>query len=299
MSPIKNVALIGASGALGTKVFEAVNGSGLFNVRVLKRPDSTATFPAGVDVVDVDITSVESLTAALKGQDALVSTVGTAQLGDQKNLIDAAIAAGVQRFLPSEFGSNLENPKARALPVFHYKVQVEDYLFEKVKDSKLTYTLVFNAAFLDWGLDWDFTLKVSDYKPNIYDGGDVVFSSTTLASVATAVVGVLTHPEETKNRSVRIEDIKLSQNKLLQLAKEVAPEKPWEVTHLKIDDVTAEADRRLAQGLLDSDTFVPYLFRSLMDPTYGANFEKTDNELLGLKGKTDDDVKEILKQYIK
>lgn len=298
MSSYKNIALAGASGSLGSVILERLRAHG-FNVKVLRRTGSSSTFPEGVNVVDVDYSSVEQLTAALKGQDALVSAVGSMQIAVQDVLVDAAVAARVKRFLPSDFGSNLANAKTRQLPVFTHKVKIQDYLVEKAKTSDLTYTFVCNNAFLDWGLEHGFLLKTSDYKPTIIDGGDIIFSATTLSSVGDAVAGIMNHPEETKNRFVHIEDIKISQNKLLELSKKVAPEKPWAPAYVKLDDLTANADARLAAGKIDMETFAPYLFRAVLDPTYEGNFHKTDNELLGIKGRTEADVVEILKRNIK
>lgn len=297
MSSIKNVAVVGASGALGKPVLSALVNSDLFDITVLRRIGSSSTFPSHIKTVDVDYNSVEALTSALKGQDAVVSTVGTMQVAAQTLIIDAAVAAGVQRFIPSEFGSNLDVPKTRALPVFKYKVEVQDYLKEKAKAGKISYTLVYNSGFLDWGIENDFILSTKEPRPLIEDGNNV-FSSTTLASVADAVVGVLKHPEETKNRPVYIEDIKVTQNKLVELARKASPQIKLDLNHVKLDDLTQKADERLAQGLLDRDTFVPYLYRAIMDPECGGNFTKTDNELLGIKGRTEDDIIEIFKKHL-
>ncbi|CAG9981912.1 unnamed protein product [Clonostachys byssicola] len=297
MSAIKNVAITGASGSLGTVIFEHLIAS-KFNITVLRRHGSSSKFPEGTKVIDVNFDSLDELTAALKGQDALVSSVGSSLLQGQKLLVDAAIAAGVSRFLPSEFGSNLDFPNTRKLPVFAHKVEVQDYLIEKAKTSPITYTFVYNSAFLDWGLQHNFILGHADGKPAIYDGGDITFSATTLSTVADAVIGVLSHPEETKNRAVYIEDTKITQNKLLELAKKADPSKKWEPQAAKVDDVTAKADARLAQGIFDFETFAPYLFRAIFDPAYGGNFKKTDNELLGLKGLTEEQVYEVVKKQV-
>jgi uncharacterized protein YbjT (DUF2867 family) len=299
MPALKNIALAGASGALGAPVLKKLQVSGRFNIRVLRRIGSSSTFPSDVDVVDVDYDSVDSLAAALKGQDAVVSTVASAPVLAQRTIIDAAIAAGVKRFIPSEFGSDLSNHRNRASPVFAHKVQIEEYLSEKAKTSDITYTYIYNSAFLDWGLEQNFLLRHSDYTPDLIDGGDITFSATTLSSVADAVVGVLTHPDETQNRAVFIEDVKITQNKLLDLAKKAAPEKPWQPRVVKLDDLTADADARLAQGDFGPATFVPYLYRAVMDPRNGGNFAKTDNELLGVKGLTEEEVFEIVKKYVK
>lgn len=57
-------------------MLNAIVDSKKFNVTVLVRSASKASFPSSVKVVEVDFTSVPALTNALKGQDALVSTVG-------------------------------------------------------------------------------------------------------------------------------------------------------------------------------------------------------------------------------
>lgn len=293
------VAIAGASGDLGRAVLSKLLAQPQLRVRVLKRAGSSAAFPAGADVVEVDFAAAASLAAALAGQDAVVSTVGPAGFGAQRALIDAAAAAGVRRFLPSEFGADLDNPHTRALPVYPPKVQVQEYLKAKCEASGMSYTLVYNAAFLDWGLASNFLLDMANYTPTIIDDGDAAFSATTLATVGDAVVGVLTRLEATKDRAVYVHDLVVSQNLLLELAKKAAPTKPWEAVHVSLDSLTRRADERLAQGLLDMETFAPYIFRALMDPAYGANFSgKTDNALLGLKGLAEDDVLEIMKRLL-
>ncbi|KAI9155488.1 Nucleoside-diphosphate-sugar epimerase [Paramyrothecium foliicola] len=294
---IKTVAVTGASGALGAPVLQKLLSSGLFKVRVLRRNGSKATFPADVEVVDVDFSSVESLKSALAGQDALVSTVGSDGFLGQTVLLDAAAAAGVKRVLPSEFGSDLDHAETRSLPVFGHKVQVQDHVTKLAETTGLTYTFVYNNAFLDWGLENKFLLDVSEFKPLIIDDGETVTSATTLDSVATAVVGVLTHPEETKNRAVRIEDTKITQNQLLAYAKAAAPEKNWEPKQANLDDVVAGAYARLAEGKFDHEVIVPLLWKSIFGKTLAGNFKNVDNELLGVKGKTEQEVAEIVGKY--
>lgn len=142
-------------------------------------------------------------------------------------------------------------------------------------------------------------INASEHKVTVFDGGDMLFSTTTLATIADVVVAILSRPEETKNRTAYIEGLKLSQNKLRELARQAAPEQPWPVEPASLDAVTQKADERLAKGLFDVETFIPYILRSIFDPAYGCNFEKTDNELLGLEGKTEQEVVDIIKQILK
>jgi hypothetical protein len=240
---------------------------------------------------------VEALTKALQGQDAVVSTIGNeAQLG-QTALFDAAIAAGVKRFLPSEFGSDLINPKSASLPVFGGKVAFRKHIEEKVKaGADITYTYVVTGGFLDWGIEVGFLFGWQEGKPRMYDGGDVPFSTTTVASVGQATVGVLSHYEETKNRQVCVNDTVITQNKLLAIAKKVAPEKEWNPVPIKTSDLYEAANAGLAKG--DYSVMMNYIFVAIFGDGYGGKFEHVDNELLGIPGKTEADIEAVFKKVL-
>jgi hypothetical protein len=268
---------------------------------VLVRTAGKATFPSSVKEVEVDFASVSSLTNALKGQDALVSTVGIAGLQGQTLMVDASIAAGVSRFLPSEFGSDLDNAKVGALPVFGYKMAVKKYVEEKARENlNFSYTNVRNGGFLDWGLEKSFLLDWASGKPRIYDSGDQLISVTTLATVAQAVVGVLLHPEETKNRVVRIHDINISQNRLLAAARKAAPNKILEPYHDSTEKIFKDASEKIAQG----DFSLGVLYEQIICSLFGEGYDslhasEADNKLLGVAGdKTDADIEAILKRLL-
>lgn len=300
MSLIKNVAIVGATGSLGSTILDRLVALNKFNITVLRRLDSSLEPPfEGVKVLRVDYQSQESLRTALMGQDAVVSALGTLAVEAQIPLIDAAAAAGVKRFIPSDFGGDFDNPNTRSISVFGAKVKVQDHVIEKSKTTSITYTAIYCSAFLDWGFQYDFTLRISDYKPLLINGGDALFSATYLSTIGDAVVGVLNHPEETKNRSVYVHDVVVSQKRLLEMAKKAAPEKPWEPRVVDLDDMISGAEKRLAAGQLDMEAVMPYVFRVIMDPPFGGRFEKVDNELLGLKPKTEEDVLATLKELIR
>lgn len=290
-----------ASGSLGEPVLNALVKSGKFNVTVIKRQSSSSGFSDSVTVRTADFESVDSVTAALKDQDAVVSTVGTQGLPGQAVFIEAAVAANVKRFLPSDFGCDVANPKAGVLPVFKYKIDTHEKLREAAAAKPdFTYTLVCNGAFLDWGLQRNFLLNWQESKPTIYDGGKSLFSATTLDSVGQAVVGILSHPEETKNRFVYVKDIDVSQNQLLEIAKKVNPGKTWEEpTFVDTADLEKSSYESLAKGEFTVPVIMAFLFRAVFGPPeYGARFTKTDNELLGIKGKTETDVEALFKSLI-
>jgi uncharacterized protein YbjT (DUF2867 family) len=294
MSAIKNVTFVGGSGLLGTFVLDKLLSSIRFNVQVLKRAGSSSTYAAGAKVVETDFTDFESLKVAFEGQDAVVSVVGEAGLLGQKIMVDAAIAAGVKRFLPSNFGSNMSNPNSRMLPVFAPKVVVEDYLVEKSKTTELTYTFVYTGVFTDFAIQKNIIVDFSKYQPTLFDGGDYRFSSTSMSTIGDAVVGVLSHPTETRNRPVYVSEIILSQNQLLAVARKIAPSKPWNPVNASLDAMLESSKELFAKGQHDLRTALPMLLKSILDPEFGTEFTENDNELLGIKTATEEYVVELL-----
>lgn len=93
-----------ASGNLGQITLPAFLESDL-EVTAIVRSTSTATFPEGIKVIKTEY-NLADLTEALKGKDAVISMIPIVSLDQQAVVIDAAIAAGVKRFIPSEYGSD-------------------------------------------------------------------------------------------------------------------------------------------------------------------------------------------------
>ncbi|XWW97549.1 hypothetical protein V2A60_005533 [Cordyceps javanica] len=295
-SPVRNVTLVGASGNVGALALEKLSAS-RHNVQVLRRTGSKSTLPPSVRVVDVDFASEEALTRALRGQDVVIVALPGDAAALQTTLADAAAAAGVRRFLPTEYGCNIENPRARRIPVFADKVKIEDHLRAKVAaGSSLTYTFVYNGPFLDWGIQQQFLLDVAGYKPQLLDDGKAVFSSANIDTLARAFVAIVDRLDETENRAVFLEDIKISQARLLELARQAAPDRPWEVSYVKLDDAVRVAGEGLAKGDFAFHNIAPFLKQAFLAEGYGGNFEKSDNELLGL-GRSSEEF--VLEQYKK
>ncbi|KAL3424127.1 oxidoreductase [Phlyctema vagabunda] len=299
MSEIKNVALAGASGNLGPAILNGLL-EAKFHVTVLVRPSSKSTFPAGVTRVEADFTSLESLTVALKGQDAVVCTFGTPEsLGSQPLIVDAAIAAGVKLFVPSEFGCDLTNPRARILPVYGAKVTVEDYLKTKAAEGKIAYAFIYNGAFLDWGLQVGFLQNPAARQATLHDGGDNKFSATTLPTVGAATAKVLAKFPETKNKEIRVHEAHISLEQLLAVAKELTPGEEWKVETTNTADLEKKAYEDLQSGNIHDGVWYSFLFRAIFGEGYGGGFEKTDNALYGVKELSDADLKAVVAKYVK
>jgi len=302
MAPVK-VAIAGATGNLGLPTVKAFLAA-KYPVTVLTRAgsQSASKLPqdANLTVTEVDYESVSSLTSALKGIQVVVSTITTLAIGAQKPLIDAAVAAGVTRFIPSEFGSNTVNPNAAALPVLKPKVETQEYLKEKVKENpNFSYTLVLTGPFLDYGLDTGFVLSPKQHKATVVDGGDVPFSATTLPSIAKALVGVVQHLDETKNRAVYVHDATLTQNQLIAATKK-KDGKDWDITPVSSDDILKSSYEELGKenGNITSAMF-GFLTKAIYGKDYGCDFRgHLDNDLLGLKELSEQEIDDLVATYL-
>jgi len=300
---IKNVAIAGATGNTGSAIIKALLNSNQFNVTALVRSDSTtkATFPGNVNIREVDYSNPSTLADALKGQDAVISALNHAFLGHQRALLDAAVSAGVQRFIPSEYGSDTLNPKAAPLPLFAHKKTEQKYIEELAAQGQITYTIVINGPFLDFGLNHGFLGPDLKKKQITYlDGGNAKFSTTTLANVAKAVVGVLTKPEETKNRAVYVQDAALTLKDLFRLSKQALGEEGWtEVDGGTTKEKEKSSYEKLAKEQKDMGVFLGFLLSAIFREGYGGHFQQLDNELLGIVELKESEIVELIKEIAK
>jgi len=296
MSAIKKVILVGATGNLGPAILKALQASSLETTILTRENSETAKSPPeNTKVLTANYASVSSLAAAFAGQDAVVSTIAGAALQDQQALIDAAVQAGVKRFIPSEFGSNVTNEKTRGLSVFAGKVATVDYL--KKKEEEITWSALLNGGFLDWGLKVGFLgVDIPNKKATLYDGGNSPFSATILSDIGQAIVGILTHPEETKNRYVFVQSAVVTQNKLLAAAEKATGEK-FVIEHQNTEEVEKAGNEKIAKG--DFSGFVDLIRRCVWGEGYGSDYsDKLDNEILGVKVLDDAGVEAVVKGVV-
>ncbi|KAL4812473.1 hypothetical protein BDW67DRAFT_193636 [Aspergillus spinulosporus] len=296
---IQNVAVAGVNGILGPAVLHALTTSGLFRITIFTRlkpeseagtrsPSSTsapiqvpvsnngdgnrtgnsAGIPKpSIETVQVNYDSVDDLTTHLSAHSihAVVSLLPHTAPDKQTNLIHAVVAAGVYHFIPSEFGSDLDNPVNRAAPPYKGKVTVQELLKGLAAENKISYTIVYNGAFLDWGLTHGFPIDIAKRTAVLHDGGERVYSTTTLATIAHAVVSVLAHPEETKNRVVRIADANITIKQLLSLVQEVVGHEDWAVTETDIDQEVEKAWALIKKGVFSFESMMPFIYRAGWD----------------------------------
>ncbi|KAH8626870.1 hypothetical protein IG631_18888 [Alternaria alternata] len=83
----------------------------------------------------------DNLEAAFRGRDVIVSTVGMEAIPGQKLVIDAAIEAGVKRFIPSDFGALTTDSNASHFPHNLEMIDIQEYLHTKADAGLPEYTI--------------------------------------------------------------------------------------------------------------------------------------------------------------
>lgn len=144
--------LLQAGGNIGKHLIPRLLETKHLTVTALTRGNYTAPDPR-IRVLTVDYEDISQLTSALKDQHALLSLVpgGQAKWASQKLLIDAAVAAHVQLFVPSEFVANILAPQFAIFPpaVVGDKIELRKYLEERAGAGDITWTALNGGPFFD------------------------------------------------------------------------------------------------------------------------------------------------------
>lgn len=279
-------------------MFQALVKAG-FRVSVLTRSRKPGTYASDINVFEVDFTSVKSLTTALEGVDAVISTVGGAAVDNQTVLIDAAVAAGVKRFIPSEFGSVTTNPKLKKFPLYGSMFKTRNYLQEKAAAGELSWTVLACGAFLDLILNTPILLDLHNHTVTMLDEGDNRMSCTSLPVVGRAIVAILENFDATENKVLHVSEAIVTQNKLIEFAKELRPDIKWRISKEQTSVLLQESLEQFGAG----DFSIPAIMKlmkgtALAGNTYGAAFDVTDNELLGIKELAPADLKKLIAEKL-
>ncbi|KAL8372063.1 hypothetical protein RB595_001722 [Gaeumannomyces hyphopodioides] len=316
-SPIKKVAVFGASGNLGAPITAALLEAG-FEVTAITRPSSStpSLLPPSVRVLRTAADSYDDnddeagqLRALLAGHDAAVSALGPGAVAAQPGIAAAAEAAGVRRLVVSDFGWG---PGFRGLPDLAGVAAARNAGFDAAaglaaRNPGFTWTGVSIGLPIDWALA-KFPAAVgfdaSTRTATLYDGGARQFTGTTLEGIGRAVAGVLLRPDRTANRHVRVRSVQTCQRELLAAFRAATAaaggreEKEWEV---RGDSAAAvlergRAKRRDGRPGWTLDMAVAQLYGEEGDGDGNgarcvvASREESDNELLGVRDESVDEI---------
>lgn len=220
------VLVIGATGYIGK--FIALAGAALSHptyvlVRpptIAAKPDLIASFKAsGITILQGSLEDHDSLLAAIKEVDVVISAVG-GQITDQTKIISAIKEAGtIKRFLPSEFGNDVDRVQALepAKSIFNLKVQIR----RAVEEAQIPHTFVVSNGFAGYFvsnlIQPGLTSPPRD-KVLIYGSGDVKTISVFEEDIGTYTIKAIDDPR-TLNKTLHIRPLEniLTQNELVAI----------------------------------------------------------------------------------
>lgn len=286
---LNRILLIGANGNLGTLVLKHLLSSPVnLRVNVLTRASSANShvFPSSVKVITIsDDYPVEELTQALQDIDVVIAAVSMTAMHHQYKIIDAAVAAGVKRYFPTEFGlDSIPDWLLDLRPMFRTKHDVRDYLVSKEKEG-LSWTSIVCNVFFEMGVKSGFFgLLWNEKRAVLIDGGSARWPATTLDTVATAIVRAIEKPEDTKNKVLLIQDFLTSQKEILEAVQNTTGER-WKVEDRGYEEWLEEAKNEVRSG--DSKALSKLTFATVLETaSEWENRPEYANHLLQLPTKT-------------
>ena len=172
----KTILVAGATGNLGGRIVDALLEQGA-NVRAVVRAESSLGAGGrlrekGVEIKQANFSDVSEVAGACAGADCVVSALSGLReviIDAQKGLLDGAVAAGVPRFIPSDFSldfTELAVGKNRNLDLRREFHTILD-------DAPIKATTVFNGAFMDL-LTMEMPLILYRFKRILYWGASSV-----------------------------------------------------------------------------------------------------------------------------
>ena len=228
----KHVAIIGATGQIGTPLTNGLLKNG-HRVTILTRGrnEENESKLSGHEILGAkviicpEMQNFDAVADALNGCDTLIASVpGSKKIIQESEPIwlRAAVEAGLERFVPTEFGCHTLAVEMGDGEIFDHKKRFHKLLFE----SGIGWTLYYNGGFFDYFLpNLRFFRKITTfgnlelpiYTHDIEDIGHI------------AALAVTDH--RTFNKCVQVDYNALTQNEMLALLKKYWPDYPFEYEH--------------------------------------------------------------------
>lgn len=222
----KTIVVVGATGNLGGKIVNALLAKDV-EVRAIVRLETDSRKikdleRKGVNVLQVEFNNKSAISRHCLGAHCFVSALAGLRetiIDTQKTLVDAAVEANVQRFIPSDYSSdftNLEDGQNRNLD---FRREFHRYL----ESIPIKTTTIFNGPFMDL-LTTDMPLILFNQKRILCWGNPnqiVEFTTTDNVAEFTAEAAV----DENTPRYLSIAGDTLSCSDLVKLMTEITTEK--------------------------------------------------------------------------
>ncbi|MBF5042266.1 NmrA family protein [Aggregicoccus sp. 17bor-14] len=221
------VALAGSTGDLGERLCKALVARGA-SVRALLRPeaaeaDAARLLELGATPVRADPQDVAALATALEGASCVVSALNGLReviVGRQGVLLDAAVRAGVPRFIPSDYAADFTKTR----PGDNRNFDLRREFMARADRAPLQVTSILNGAFMDMlGREMPL-IQPAIHRVLYWQDADQLLDFTAKDDVAAYTAAVATDAR-TAPRFLRIAGESLSARGLAAAVSEVSGER--------------------------------------------------------------------------
>ncbi|KAL2067539.1 hypothetical protein VTL71DRAFT_1964 [Oculimacula yallundae] len=249
----ENLLILGGTGYIGSYILDQIVKvkDSFGHIAIFTSPKTAETKPElldslrakGVGVIVGDVQKPEDLLKAFQGVNTIVSAVGRMAIGEQVEWIKLAKQAPtVKRFFPSEYGTDIEyGPQSANEPPHQQKIKVRAALKQT---SGLDYTYVVTGPYADIGgylgpaphAPQIGCFNVKEKRAVLIDDGNGKVSLTTPDDVGRFVVKALLHPEESRNRALKVNSFTTTPSEIVAEFEKQTGDK-WRVSYTPLEKV--------------------------------------------------------------
>ncbi|KAK5713310.1 hypothetical protein LTR17_017680 [Elasticomyces elasticus] len=287
------VLIFGATGVAGKHITHALVHSkegiaqlGIFTSQ--NTVDTKADFieklkSKGVDIHVGDVTNEQEVLAAYKDYDTIVNAAGRNAILSQIDLLRwAEQATNITRFFPSEYGTDIEySPETSPHEKPHQlKLKVRAFIKEHIKRLEHTYVVTGPYAEMAFGrmppaIEAAGTFDVQGKRAILLGTGDEPVSYTTMPDLGNLVVAALFHPEEARNKALKVNSFTASGKEVLAEFEKQTGEK-WNVKFTPVNEL-----KRLEKEAWEKENPMATVYTLRRIWTEGGTlYKERDNKLI-------------------
>ncbi|KAI4718932.1 NAD(P)-binding protein [Aureobasidium sp. EXF-10727] len=289
-SPIKKVAIVGATGNMGKHTIDELLKSDNHTITALTRKGRKLSLPSNVNVIEVDYTSIEALTTALHGQDFLMITLSvTTPPSVHSNLVSAAAAAGIKYIMPNAYGFNFNSPALiRDIPA----ASMTQKNLSQIEALGMQHFSLVCSFWYEWslGVGQLYGINLQEKTATFFDDGKTVINTSTWKQCGRAVARTLSLPLEQlqkyANTSFYVSSFRVSQREMLDSVHRVlgTSDKDWSISYETTKHRYEKGNEDSANG--NPMGYAQAMYARVFFPDGSGDYETSrglDNEVLGLQ----------------
>jgi len=283
------IGVTGSAASLGKHVVEHLRAKKNTKINVLVRKEKRAEVaswePHGIKVFEGDLKDIESLKPAVQGVDTIVSCVQGGPdviIQGQSNLLKVAVEAGVKRFYPSDYSTDL-----RKMPDGENVNNDVRKQFHKILEShNMRYVAVYNGVFMETahGHPYNFIKMCFFDKQKIEYCGDeyTLLETTTVDDTAKYTVESIYDQDAPTHLCITGDVVTL--HKWKQLLEE-ATGKPWTLENKGSPEALAKEWKEQMQtlGFPGASEWMPKMYKAGAYLGYGKQYQSHNERYPNVK----------------